>query len=148
MATIQKITPYLWFDDQALEAATYYTDIFPDSRIIQTTSLITEFELYGLKMVALNGGPRFNFTEAVSFLVSCKDQAEVDYFWDKLTAATGDEGRCGWLKDRYGLSWQIVPERFLALMGKGDGQRIQKMMQAMMPMNKLIMAELEAAYYS
>ena len=148
MATIQKITPYLWFDDQAREAADYYTDIFPDSRIIQTTSMITEFELCGMKMVALNGGPRFNFTEAVSFLVSCKDQAEVDYFWDKLTAGTGDEGRCGWLKDRYGLSWQIVPERFMELMGKGDGQRIQKMMQAMMPMNKLIMEELEEAYNS
>jgi predicted 3-demethylubiquinone-9 3-methyltransferase (glyoxalase superfamily) len=148
MATIQKITPYLWFDHQAEEAAAFYVDIFPDSSIIQTTPMITEFELCGMKMVALNGGPKFNFTEAVSFLVSCKDQEEVDYFWHKLTAGSGDEGRCGWLKDKYGLSWQIVPEKFMELISKGDGERTQKMMQTMMPMNKLIMAELEEAYYS
>src|SRR3954447_18041079 len=115
------ITPFLWFDTEAEEAATLYTSVFPNSRIVNTsyygedapkpagTALTVEFELDGKPFTALNGGPEFTFSEAVSFQISCKDQAEVDYYADNLTAGGGEEGPCGWVKDRFGLSWQIVP---------------------------------------
>lgn len=148
MAHIQKITPYLWFDNQAAEAAEFYCSVFKNSRVISHSPIVSEFELEGMQFVALNGGPQFAFTEAVSFLVECADQQEVDYFWDVFTSNGGEESRCGWCKDKYGLSWQIVPVRFLELLQTGTPEQQQKMMAAMHPMNKLLLVELEAAYNS
>ena len=118
----QKITPSLWFDMNAEEAANFYVDLFDDARILDVTRypegtpgpagevMTVEWELNGQKFVGINGGPQFQFSEAVSFMISCKDQDEVDYYWDRLTADGGEEGQCGWLTDRFGLAWQVVPE--------------------------------------
>ena len=152
-----KIAPCLWFDGQAEEAANHYVAIFPGARILSVsrygpgmpfpagTALVAEFEIAGQRFQALNGGPHFKFTEAISLSVDCADQAEVDDLWDKLVAG-GSPGRCGWLKDRYGVSWQIVPSGLGRLMGSGDGRRIGAMMQAFMSMNKIDIVALEAAY--
>src|ERR1700761_7566451 len=127
----QKITPCLWFDTQAQEAAEYYVSIFPDSRIVKTTHyadsvadragqvLLVEFELNGERFTALNGGPQFTFDEAVSFYIICDDQAELDFYWERLTQ-DGEEGPCGWLKDRFGLSWQVVPDGMIELFEDSD----------------------------
>lgn len=151
-----EITPFLWFDDQAEEAARFYSGIFPNSKIKSVArygeagpgragSVMTvEFELDGQAFVALNGGPQFPFTEAVSFSVDCEDQAEVDRFWDALSQG-GQTHVCGWLKDRYGLSWQIVPKVLPKLIGGDDPARAQRAMQAMLGMTKLDIAALEAA---
>src|SRR5436190_9058307 len=156
MPSLQKITPFLWFDHQAEEAAGFYTSIFDNSKITAIThygdtgpgpkgSVMTvAFELAGQKFVALNGGPHFNFTEAISFVVNCENQAEVDKFWTKLTEG-GQEVQCGWLKDKYGLSWQIVPTRLPELLQDPDPARAQRAMQAMMQMTKIDIAGLEAA---
>ena len=155
MATLPKITPNLWFDTQAEEAAAFYIGIFPDSRIVNVTHygpdmpgpegsvLTVEFELAGQTFVGINGGPQFTFDEAVSFEIRCQDQAEIDHYWDKLTDG-GEESQCGWLKDRYGLSWQVVPERWVELV-TGDPEGAQRAFQAMMGMRKLDVAALEAA---
>jgi predicted 3-demethylubiquinone-9 3-methyltransferase (glyoxalase superfamily) len=148
MTQVQKISPFLWYDQQAQQAAEFYTSIFPDSRILTSTPLVTEFTLTGLKFQALNGGPMFKFTEAISFMVLCDDQSEVDYYWDNLTADGGSESMCGWLKDKYGLSWQIIPQRFMELINSGDQEKSEKVMQAMLPMRKMIIADLEKAYNS
>jgi predicted 3-demethylubiquinone-9 3-methyltransferase (glyoxalase superfamily) len=156
----QKITPFLWFDDQAEEAAKFYTSIFKNSRIDKITrydkagekaagrpagSVMTvEFQLQGQDFVALNGGPHFKFTEAVSFVVNCKTQAEVDYFWKKLSAG-GKEVQCGWLKDKYGVSWQIVPTILGELLSGNDRVRSQRVMEAMLQMVKLDIAQLKQA---
>jgi predicted 3-demethylubiquinone-9 3-methyltransferase (glyoxalase superfamily) len=158
---MQKITPCLWFDSQAEEAANLYVSIFKNSKILGTTfytksseedsgkpagSVLTvEFELDGMAFTALNGGPIFKLSEAVSFQISCEDQAEVDYFWEKLTADGGEESVCGWLKDKFGLSWQVVPTALPRLLADPDEGVRERVMGAMMKMKKIDVAELEAA---
>lgn len=159
---MQKITPFLWLDGQAEQAAQFYVSVFPNSRIKQVlhygeagqeqhgqapgTVMTVAFELAGQAFTALNGGPVFKFTEAVSFVVDCGTQDEVDYFWDKLGEG-GDPAaqQCGWLKDRYGLSWQIVPRRLVELLSNPDSEKAGRVMQAMMPMKKIDVAALERA---
>ena len=151
-----KIIPNLWFDTQAEQAASFYCSIFKNSRILSTTRypeggpgpvgevMTVDFELDGERFVGINGGPQFPFTEAVSFLINCADQAEVDYFWERLTDG-GQEVQCGWLKDRYGLSWQVVPEGMDEVLNDPDPARAQRAMQAMLGMVKLDLAALRAA---
>ena len=151
------ITPNLWFDTQAEEAAEYYCSIFPDSRIVNVTHyteaapgkagevLTVDFELQGQRFTALNGGPEFTFSEAVSLLFECADQDELDHYWAALTAGGGEEGPCGWCKDRYGLSWQVVPEGMDALFGDDDPERAKRAMEAMFKMRKIDIAALRAA---
>ncbi|MFC8448847.1 VOC family protein [Kitasatospora sp. NPDC057223] len=153
----QKITTCLWFDDQAEEAARFYTSLFPDSRIGdvqrygeagpgEAGSVMTvTFQLGGQPYVALNGGPLFTFTEAISLQVGCEDQAEVDRLWAALTEG-GQESACGWLKDRYGLSWQITPRRLIELISDPDPVRSQRVMRAMLQMGKIDIQALESAY--
>jgi predicted 3-demethylubiquinone-9 3-methyltransferase (glyoxalase superfamily) len=154
---IQKISPFLWFDTQAEEAARFYTTLFDDSEITEVTRMpegtpgpadqvmLVTFRLAGQGFMALNGGPDFGFTEAISLYVRCADQAEVDRLWSALTADGGEESMCGWLKDRYGLSWQIVPDRLGELLADPDAERAQRAMQAMLKMQKIDVAALEAA---
>ncbi len=151
-----KIIPNLWFDTQAEQAASFYCSIFKNSRILSTTRypeggpgpvgevMTVDFELDGERFVGINGGPQFPFTEAVSFLITCADQAEVDYFWERLTDG-GQEVQCGWLKDKYGLSWQVVPEGMDEVLNDPDPTRAQRAMQAMLGMVKLDLAALRAA---
>ncbi len=151
-----RITPNLWFDTEGLEAAEFYVSVFPNSEIRHVsyygeagprpagTVLTVEFVLDGQAFTALNGGPEFKFDEAVSFLVNCADQDEVDYYWSKLSEG-GEEGPCGWLKDRYGLSWQIVPEAMAELMSDQRGGRNERAMRAMLGMKKIDVAALYAA---
>jgi len=158
MATMQKITPFLWFDHQAEEAASFYVSLFEGSRIVTVSrygagaprpkgsAMVVEFELCGQRFQALNGGPVFKFTEAISLVVHCESQAEVDKLWSALTANGGQESQCGWLKDRFGLSWQIVPIRFLELMQDPDPAKAGRVMAAMMKMKKFDVAELERAH--
>lgn len=155
---MQKITPFLWFDNNAEEAVNFYTSIFKDSAITHVaryskagaqaahmpegTVMTMAFSLNGQNFNAINGGPVFKFTEAISFVVNCEDQEEVDHYWYKLSAG-GKESQCGWLKDRYGLSWQIVPKQLGQLMG--DSSKAGKVMQAMLKMKKIIIKDLEDA---
>jgi predicted 3-demethylubiquinone-9 3-methyltransferase (glyoxalase superfamily) len=155
---MHKITPFLWFDDQAEEAARFYTSIFANSRIVEIsnygeagpratgTVMTVTFELDGQRFIALNGGPEFTFNEAVSFLVRCETQEEVDELWRRLTEGGGQPGPCGWLKDRYGLSWQIVPSVLFTLLEDEDRGKAQRVMNAMLQMGKIEIAELERAY--
>ncbi len=150
------ITPCLWFDTDGEEAANFYTSLFPNSTILNVsrygeggpraagTVMTVSFELDGLEFLALNGGPNYAFSEAVSFMVSCADQDEVDRYWDALSEG-GEEGPCGWLKDRFGLSWQIVPNALPRLLGDPDPAKAQRVMQAMMGMKKIVIEELEQA---
>jgi predicted 3-demethylubiquinone-9 3-methyltransferase (glyoxalase superfamily) len=152
----QRIIPNLWFDTQGEEAANFYCSIFPNSRIVSIARypegspgpagevMTVEYELDGQRYVHINGGPQFTFSEAVSFQVDCADQAEVDYYWDKLLDG-GEESQCGWLKDRYGFSWQIVPAAMDELFSDPDPGRAQRAMQAMLQMTKLDVAELRRA---
>ena len=147
MATIkQKISPFLWFDGQASEAAKFYCSLFKNSKVTQDTPMVVSFELEGQKFMALNGGPQFKFTEAISLYVDCEDQAEVDYFWNNLTADGGSESQCGWLKDKYGLSWQIIPRTLIELMSDRDQVKSQRVMQAIMGMRKIEVQKLKDAY--
>jgi predicted 3-demethylubiquinone-9 3-methyltransferase (glyoxalase superfamily) len=146
MAAPQKISPFLWFNQEAEEAANFYVSLFPDSKILSASRMSVEFQLAGVKFIALNGGPQFKFTEAISLFVTCESQQEVDTLWSKLTANGGQESQCGWLKDKYGLSWQIVPTRFMQLMQDKDPKRTQRVMQAMLKMKKFDIARLEEAY--
>jgi predicted 3-demethylubiquinone-9 3-methyltransferase (glyoxalase superfamily) len=151
-----KITPWLWFDTEGEEAAEFYTSVFPNSKITEITRygsagprpegtvMTVAFELDGQELVALNGGPDFKFNEAVSFFVSCKDQEEVDWYWNKLSDG-GEQGPCGWLKDRYGLSWQIIPTALDELLGDPDREKAQRVMQAMLGMGKIEIEGLERA---
>ena len=157
----QKITPFLWFDDKAEEAAKFYTSIFKNSKIGNITrydeeaagptgrpagSVMTvDFQLGGQEFVALNGGPMFKFTEAISFVVNCENQEEVDYFWSKLSAG-GEESRCGWLKDKFGLSWQVVPAVLIEMLTDKDTAKAKRVMQAMLQMDKIDIAVLKKAY--
>jgi predicted 3-demethylubiquinone-9 3-methyltransferase (glyoxalase superfamily) len=155
--SLQKITPFLWFDHQAEEASRFYTSVFKNSRIEAVTrygregagpqgSVMTvAFELDGQKFVALNGGPAYKFTEAVSFVVNCENQQEVDEIWEKLLDG-GAEIQCGWLKDKYGLCWQIVPTVFFEMIADPDAERKERVMRAMFQMKKLDIAALESAY--
>src|SRR5262245_44974213 len=113
---MQKITTFLWYDGKAEEAAKYYCSLFKNSRIVHTSPLVTTFEIEGQEFMALNGGPEFKFTEAISLFVDCNSQEEVDHFWNKFIADGGEASMCGWLKDKYGLSWQIIPNRLMKLM--------------------------------
>jgi predicted 3-demethylubiquinone-9 3-methyltransferase (glyoxalase superfamily) len=153
---MQKITPCLWFDTEGEEAAKLYTSVIPNSKIgkisrygsagprREGTVMTVEFELNGQKFVALNGGPDFTFNEAVSFQVSCETQEEVDTYWSKLSEG-GEEGPCGWLKDRFGLSWQIIPNRLPELLGDPDREKSQRVMAAMLEMKKIDIEALERA---
>ena len=146
----QKTTPFLWFDDQAQEAARFYVSLFPDSAVTGVTPgpdgkpLVVEFQLAGVRFLALNGGPHFQFNEAVSLSIDCRSQAEVDDLWEKLSAG-GSEGQCGWLKDRYGLSWQVVPDVLPKLLADPDRARAGRVMDAMMRMTRIDIRALEAA---
>jgi predicted 3-demethylubiquinone-9 3-methyltransferase (glyoxalase superfamily) len=155
---MQKVTPFLWFDTQAEEAATFYVSLFNNAKITTVShygevgpgepgSVMTvEFELDGQRFIALNGGPEFSFTEAYSMFVDCKDQAEVDRLWTALTADGGEPGPCGWLKDKYGLSWQIAPSVLLQMLKDPDAVKAQRVMAAMMEMSKIDVPALRRAY--
>jgi predicted 3-demethylubiquinone-9 3-methyltransferase (glyoxalase superfamily) len=154
---MQKIAPFLWFDIQAEEAAKFYVSIFKNSKIVRIAryselgpgpagSVMTvEFELESQRLIALNGGPHFKFTEAISLMVDCKTQEEVDYYWNKLTEG-GQESDCGWLKDKYGLSWQITPGILMEMVSDPDKEKADRAMKAMMTMKKIDIAALKRAY--
>ncbi len=156
MAQLSKITPCLWFDTQAEDAATFYTGIFKESEVLEVsrygssgprpegTVMVVRFRIEGHDFVALNGGPEFTFSEAISFQVSCDSQEEIDELWTKLTDG-GEESQCGWLKDRFGLSWQIIPASLGQILGDPDPERSQRAMKAMLGMGKLDIAELRRA---
>ncbi len=157
MTATQKITPFLWFDNNAEEAVDFYISVFADAQILNLSrypeevpdlggkALSIVFQLEGQKFMALNGGPLFHFTEAISLLVDCSSQAEVDHLWTKLCEG-GEPGRCAWLKDKFGLSWQIVPKQLGELLGDPDPQKAQRVMQAMLQMSKIDIAALQAAH--
>src|SRR5438093_4928104 len=159
---MQKITPFLWFDDQAEEAAKFYTSIFKNSKIGRTllyseeaakasgqpagSVLTIEFEIEGQKFVALNGGTQFKFNESVSFVVNCETQEEVDYFWEKLTTDCGRESQCGWLKDKFRLSWQVVPTVLIDMLHDEDSEKSERVTKAMLQMKKIDIKTLKEAY--
>jgi len=154
---MQKITPFLWFDDKAEEAANFYVSIFKNSKIGRVTRyaegapgpkgkvMSVTFQLDGQEFYALNGGPLFSFTPAISFFVNCETQEEVDDLWDKLSAG-GEESRCGWLKDKYGLSWQIIPSALGKMLQDKDGEKAKRVMNAMLQMGKIDISRLQQAY--
>jgi predicted 3-demethylubiquinone-9 3-methyltransferase (glyoxalase superfamily) len=151
-----RITPNLWFDTESEEAAEFYFSVFPNSKITNVsyyndagprpagTVLTVDFVLDGQEFTAINGGPQFKFDEAISFMITCKDQKEIDYYWDKLSEG-GEEGQCGWLKDKFGLSWQVVPDGMADIMSDPDSERAHRSMQAMLGMRKIDVAALKAA---
>lgn len=155
---MRKIIPCLWFDDEAEEAVNFYTSLFKDSKIISIsrygeggpkpagTPLTIIFQMNGQEYMVLNGGPEFKFTEAISLFVDCESQQEVDEYWSKLTADGGEESQCGWLKDKYGLSWQIVPNALGGLLSDPDPEKSQRVFNALMQMKKIDLATLERAY--
>ena len=155
---MHKITPFLWFDDKAEEAMNFYVSIFKNSKVGSVTRygdagpgpkgmvMSATFQLDGQDFFALNGGPLFKFTEAISFFVNCDTQEEVDELWEKLMAGGGSPQRCGWLKDKYGLSWQIIPKALGEMLGDKDPQKSQRVMQAMLQMNKIDIQRLKEAY--
>ena len=155
---MHKITPFLWFDDKAEEAMNFYVSIFKNSKVGNVTRygdagpgpkgtvMSATFQLDGQDFFALNGGPLFKFTEAISFFVNCETQDEVDELWEKLTAGGGTAQRCGWLKDKYGLSWQIIPKALGEMLGDKDPKKSQRVMQAMLQMNKIDIQRLKEAY--
>ena len=145
MAAVQKISPFLWFDETVEEAAKLYTSIFENSKIVSVNPMSATFELEGVEFLALNGGPMYKFNEAISFFVKCKDQKEIDYYWDKFIESGGKESRCGWLKDKFGLSWQIIPDALGRYMSDPDRAKANRVIQAMLKMNKIIVTELDAA---
>jgi predicted 3-demethylubiquinone-9 3-methyltransferase (glyoxalase superfamily) len=149
---MKKITPFLWFDTQAEEAMNFYVSVFKNSKVLGVTpgpngiASTVNFELEGQEFIALNAGPQFKFNESISFLVDCKTQEEVDELWTKLTAAGGEESMCGWLKDKYGLWWQIVPSVLGGMLGDKDPEKAGRVMQAMLKMRKITIADLQKAY--
>lgn len=145
MPSLQKIAPFLWFDGNMEEAVRFYVSILPDSQITMINQMTAQFELCGVTFMALNGGPQFKFTEAVSLFVSCKDQEEVDRYWNAFIANGGSESQCGWLKDRFGLSWQIVPEALGRYMSDPDREKANRVVQAMLKMKKIVIADLDRA---
>ena len=159
---MQKITPFLWFDKQAEEAAKYYTSIFKNSKMGSVVRydeagaraagrpkgsvMVATFQIEGQKFTALNGGPQFKLTEAISFVIDCKTQKEVDYYWEKLTGDGGQESMCGWLKDKYGLSWQVVPTIAIKMLKDKNPAKSQRVMQAILQMKKIDIRTLKQAY--
>lgn len=155
---MQKITPFLWFDNNAEEAAKFYTSVFKEAKLgkivrygdampaMKGQVLTASLELFGQEYTLLNGGPQFKFTEAVSFVIHCDSQEEVDYYWEQLTTGGGQESMCGWLKDKFGLSWQVVPTQLIRMLSDADAERASKVMQAMMQMRKIDIQTLEKAY--
>jgi predicted 3-demethylubiquinone-9 3-methyltransferase (glyoxalase superfamily) len=149
---VKKITPFLWFDDQAEPAMRFYVSIFKDSKVLEVSpgpdgkAMSVRFELEGQEFFGLNAGPEFKFTEAISFYVSCTDQKEVDALWAKLSAGGGEESRCGWVKDRFGLWWQVIPDALPRLMGDTDPAKAKRVVDAMLKMKKIDVAELQRAY--
>ena len=141
-----KITPFLWFDGNLNDAVAFYTTVFPNAHVEKLNPMSATFTIEGQEFMALNGGSQDKFNEAVSFYIRCDNQAEIDYFWHRLTAEGGIEKQCGWLKDKFGLSWQVVPEILGRYLGDTDRVRAQRVMQAMLRMKKIEIAELEAAY--
>ncbi len=153
----QTISPFLWFDNNAEEAAQFYTSIFNNSRILEVSRygdagpgpkgsvMVAKFQIAGQEVTALNGGPRFKFSEAFSFVVSCENQQEIDEYWSKLTSGGGQESMCGWLKDKFGFSWQIVPVDLGKLLGQKDPNRANRVMESLLQMKKLDIAKLTAA---
>jgi predicted 3-demethylubiquinone-9 3-methyltransferase (glyoxalase superfamily) len=158
---MQKITPFLWFDNQAEEAVNFYASVFKNSKIgnmarydeasaaaagrPKGSVMTASFELEGQEFIALNGGPHFKFSEAISFVISCETQKEIDYYWGKLSSNGGQEGQCGWLKDKYGLSWQIIPSSLSKLIAGPDKEKSKRAMGALMKMKRLVIADLENA---
>jgi len=158
---MQKITPFLWFDDQAEEAVKFYTSVFKNSKIGRIlryseeaakasgrpagSVLTVEFEMEGQKFVALNGGPLFKFNDSISFVVNCETQEEVDYFWEKLTADGGQESQCGWLKDKFGVSWQVTPSVLIDMLHDKDSEKSERVMHAMLQMKKIDINKLKEA---
>jgi predicted 3-demethylubiquinone-9 3-methyltransferase (glyoxalase superfamily) len=154
---MQKIVPNLWFDTEAEEAANFYVSVFEDARIVNVTHyteaaprkagmvMTVEWDLQGQRFVGINGGPQFKFDEAVSFQIECKDQDEVDYYWEKLTADGGKEGKCGWVTDKYGLAWQVTPAGIADLFADADPERARRVMEAMLKMSKLDLGVMKAA---
>jgi predicted 3-demethylubiquinone-9 3-methyltransferase (glyoxalase superfamily) len=154
---MQKITPFLWFDNNAEEAAQFYISVFKNSKILEVSRygdagpgpkgsvMVVKFQIAGQEVTALNGGPRFTFSEAFSFVVSCENQKEIDEYWSKLTSGGGQESMCGWLKDKFGFSWQIIPADLGKLMGQQDPKRASRVMEALLQMKKLDVAKLSAA---
>jgi predicted 3-demethylubiquinone-9 3-methyltransferase (glyoxalase superfamily) len=151
---MKKITPFLWFDTQAEEAMNFYVSLFKNSKVLNVSrgpdgkAFIVSFELDGQEFMALNAGPEFKFNESISMYVNCENQAEVDYFWNALIADGGEESMCGWLKDKFGLSWQIVPKQLGELMGDSDPEKSKRVRDAMLKMQKIIVADLQKAYDS
>lgn len=154
---MQKVTPFLWFDNNAEEAMNFYTSVFKDSKIVSVRRypdcgpgprgvLGGSFQIHGQEFMVLNGGPKFKFTEAISLFVNCETQAEVDYLWEKL-AEGGKQDRCGWLKDKFGLSWQIVPKALGQMLGDKDAGKAGRVLQAMLQMSKIDIPTLERAYH-
>lgn len=149
---MQKISPFLWFvNDQAEEAMTFYASLFPDSHIVSVEGgegrpTVVTAELGGMEVTAFDAGPMFKFTEAISFFVKCETQEEVDRYWNALTADGGEESQCGWLKDKWGLSWQIIPNALMEMLGDSDRERANRAMQAMLQMRKIDIAGLRRAY--
>jgi len=158
---MQKITPFLWYDHEALEAANFYVSVFPNSKIVHVTRypkeaeeasgkkagevMTVDFELNGQRFTAINGGPAFKLSEAVSFVIECENQEEVDYYWNKL-AEGGEENVCGWLKDKFGLSWQVTPRILLEMITDPDPEKVGRAMKEMLKMKKIIIKDLEEAY--
>jgi predicted 3-demethylubiquinone-9 3-methyltransferase (glyoxalase superfamily) len=147
---MKKVTPFLWYDHQAEEAANYYVSVFKNSKVtavnrVDKRVMTVNFELDGQQFMALNAGPHFKFTEAISFFISCETQQEVDMFWDKLSDG-GEKSQCGWVKDRYGLSWQVIPTAMTTLMGDPDPVKSKAVLDAMLKMQKIVIADLQAAY--
>ena len=150
---MKKITPFLWFDTQAEEAMNYYVSIFKNSKVLSVQRqgpdgpvFTVTFELDGQEFMGLNAGPRFKFNESISFFVNCENQQEVDEYWNKLIADGGEESMCGWCKDKFGLWWQIIPRQLGELMGDSDPEKSQRVMQAMLQMQKIVVADLEKAH--
>ncbi|GAB1470589.1 VOC family protein [Chloroflexota bacterium] len=149
---MKKITPFLWFDTQVEDAMNFYASIFKNSKVGDVSRgpdgkvFMVNFQLDGQEFIGLNAGPKFKFNESISFFVNCEDQKEVDEYWNKLIADGGEESQCGWLKDKFGLSWQIVPKQLDELMGDPDPEKSQRVMQAMLKMQKIIVADLQKAY--
>jgi len=154
---MQKISPFLWFDGNAEEAADFYVSLFKGSKILKIARygeagpgpagavMVVNFQIEGQDFIALNGGPLFKFTEAISFVINCQTQEEVDHYWNKLTAGGGQESQCGWLKDKYGLSWQVTPAILGELLADKDQKKAQRVMQAMLQMKKIDIAALQRA---
>lgn len=144
--TTTTITPFLWLDNRVPEAVDFYTSVFPDAKVEMKSDFLAVFELQGQRFYALNGGPKFKFNEAVSFFISVDTQDEVDYYWEKLISGGGEPSMCGWLRDRFGLSWQVIPRKLMELQASPDCAAAGRAQNAMLKMRKIVIAELEAAY--